>query len=136
LSGDYGSNFYGYAVNTSTYIVNDKTYGWLSFGGNLDKKGNIVSVKITTAAKSAVFIAPVGLWITLDAGTLSEVSFNSSTGAVELTLDPADTHTSKASLRVGQNAAYKVDGTFESTRGAYEIPLTKSPVKIKLITSN
>ncbi|RZL15000.1 MAG: hypothetical protein EOO89_15205, partial [Pedobacter sp.] len=28
LSGDYGSNFYGYAVNTSTYLVNDNTYGW------------------------------------------------------------------------------------------------------------
>jgi len=132
LSGDYGSNFYGYAVNTSTYLVNDKTYGWLSFGGNLRKKGKIISVKITTAAKSAVFIAPAALWITLDAGTLSEVSYNSVTGAVELTLDPADAHTSKASMRIGEGSAYQLQGNFSSSKDAYEIPLSKSTVKVIL----
>ncbi|MHA4896848.1 DUF5695 domain-containing protein [Pedobacter sp. PWIIR3] len=132
LSGDYGSNFYGYAVNTSTYIANDKTYGWLSFGGNLTKKGDVVSVKITTAAKSAVFIAPVALWITLDAGTISEVSFNSSTGAVELSLNPADLHTTKAYLRLEQSSKYKLEGNYNSSKGAYEIPLGRTLVKLKL----
>ncbi|MEJ7560593.1 MAG: DUF5695 domain-containing protein [Pedobacter sp.] len=135
LSGDYGSNFYGYAVNTSIYIVNDNTYGWLSFGGNLKKSGKVISVKITTAAKSAVFIAPARLWVTLDAGTFSEVSYNAATGEVELTLDPADAHTPNAALRMEQNPAYKLEGKFNVVSGAYEIPLAQTPVKIKLTIS-
>src|SRR5690606_9970526 len=35
ISGDYGSGFYGYAVNTSSYLVKDQGLGWLAFGGNL-----------------------------------------------------------------------------------------------------
>jgi hypothetical protein len=130
LSGDYGSNFYGYAVNTSTYIVNDKTYGWLAFGGNLSKNGKSVSVKLTTAAKSAVFIATVGLWITLDAGTIGSVSFEESTGKVVLSLDPADAHTATAYVHLEQNSAYKVEGDYKSTNGIYEIPLGKNPIEI------
>jgi hypothetical protein len=130
LSGDYGSNFYGYAVNTSTYIVNDKTYGWLAFGGNLSKDGKSVSVKLTTAAKSAVFIAPAGLWITMDAGTIDKVSFDESTGKVVLSLDPADAHTATAYIHLEQNPAYKVEGDYKSTNGIYEIPLGKSSIEI------
>jgi hypothetical protein len=130
LSGDYGSNFYGYAVNTSTYIVNDKTYGWLAFGGNLSKNGKSVSIKLTTAAKSAVFIAPAGLWITMDAGTIDKVSFDESTGKVVLSLDPADAHTATAYVHLEQNSAYKVEGDYKSTNGIYEIPLGKNAVEI------
>lgn len=130
LSGDYGSNFYGYAVNTSTYIVNDKTYGWLAFGGNLSKDGKSVSVKLTTAAKSAVFIAPAGLWITMDAGTIDKVSFDESTGKVVLSLDPADAHTATAYVHLEQNPAYKVEGDYKSTNGIYMIPLGKSSTEI------
>ena len=51
LSGDYGPNFYGYAVNTATYIVQDKNYGLLAFGGNLSIDKHVVNVTLTTAAK-------------------------------------------------------------------------------------
>jgi hypothetical protein len=132
LSGDYGSNFYGYAVNTSTYIVNDSMYGWLSFGGNLSKKGNTVSVKLTTAAKAAVFIAPAGLWITLDAGTINNVSFDITSGKIVISLDPADEHTPTAYLHLEQNAAYQVVGDYKNTNGVYEIPLTKNLIQISI----
>ena len=32
ISGDYGSGFYGYAVNTSSYLTKDEDMGWLAFG--------------------------------------------------------------------------------------------------------
>ncbi|HEX9601786.1 MAG TPA: DUF5695 domain-containing protein, partial [Mariniflexile sp.] len=47
LSGDYGSGFYGYAVNTATYITKDEDLGWLAFGGNVTTKGDLVEVEIT-----------------------------------------------------------------------------------------
>lgn len=35
ISGDYGTGFYGYAVNAGTYIFNHPEFGWLAFSGNL-----------------------------------------------------------------------------------------------------
>ena len=128
LSGDYGSGFFGYAVNTATFITNEKEYGWLAFGGNLKEKGDEVEVTVTTAAKSKVFIAPKKIWLTLDAGTFKAVSYNTKTGAVTITLDAKDNFTPNAYLRVDQD----VKLSYEKVRGAYKIALKSKPIQIKL----
>lgn len=129
ISGDYGSGFYGYAVNTSSYLVKDEDLGWLAFGGNLSQKGDEVEMELTTAAKSKVFIAPKKLWVNLDAGSFKKVTYNDSTGEVTLTLNGKTEHTPYAYLRV--------DGTdtelpFKKVRGAYQIELNKKETIIKL----
>jgi hypothetical protein len=63
MSGDYGSGFFGYAVNTSTYVLKHKQFGWLALRRNLSTHGNNVSVSLTTAAKSSIYFEPLGLWI-------------------------------------------------------------------------
>lgn len=132
LSGDYGPNFFGYAVNTATYLVNDATFGWLAFGGNATTKGDVVNVAITTAAKSRVFIAPAKLWLTLDAGKFKIVSYNLKTRQVSFTLDKGDNYTPNAYLRIeGGNGQYQLQQT--KVRGAYVLPLnSKSTVSFKL----
>ena len=45
-SGDYGSNFFGHAVNTGVYVVHDKTLGWLCFGGNLRQNGSQIRFSV------------------------------------------------------------------------------------------
>jgi hypothetical protein len=136
LSGDYGSNFFGYAVNTATYITHDKEMGWLAFGGNLMKNDKWIDVKITNGAKSRVYIAPVGLWLTLDAGTFNTVSYDPTSGQVSVLLDRADTYTPKAYLHIQQPAhsetarKYYLAGNFGQERGAYVIPLTNDPLSI------
>ncbi|MBS1522105.1 MAG: hypothetical protein JST50_13970 [Bacteroidetes bacterium] len=138
LSGDYGSNFFGYAVNTATYITHDKKMGWLAFGGNLAENGKWITIEITTGAKSRVYIAQAGLWLTLDAGTFNKVSYNPTSGQVSILLDPADVYTPKAYLRIQQPAhpkaagKYKLTGKFDQERGAYVIPLTKGLLKIDI----
>ncbi|MFI1773480.1 DUF5695 domain-containing protein [Thalassobellus citreus] len=127
LSGDYGSGFYGYAVNTSTYLTKDKDLGWLAFGGNLSKKGSCVKVELTTAAKSRVFIAPKQLWLTLDAGTIKTVTYNTKTGEVEITLSPKDAYTPDAYLRVNKDLNLQ----YSKIRGAYKIPLSSKQTVIK-----
>lgn len=130
ITGDYGSGFFGYAVNTSSYILKHKEFGWLAFGGNLGEYGKVIHVKLTTAAKSSVYLAPAGLWITLDAGTIEELSYNAVSGEVRLILSRADEHTDNAVLRISQPA--KVDGVGKYSlkdktvggRGAYEIKLS------------
>jgi len=138
LSGDYGSNFFGYAVNTSTYILNDKDFGWVSFGGNLAKSKESINVKITTAAKSRVYIAPAGLWLTLDAGQFNSVSYNPKSGLVGVTLEPGNQHTPHAYLRIEEpgkrngQISYKPDTNLVSERGCYVIPLNTSTKQIWL----
>ncbi len=129
LSGDYGSGFYGYAVNTATYIAKDEDLGWLAFGGNLKSEGDMVHVELTTAAKSKVFIAPKNLWLTLDAGTFREVSYNTKTGKVKVTLNGKSDFTPNAYLRVNHDTA---DLPFAKIRGAYKIPLEKKEIEIEL----
>ena len=130
ITGDYGSGFFGYAVNTSSYILKHKEFGWLAFGGNLKENGKVIHVKLTTAAKSSVYVAPAGLWITLDAGTIEELNYNSISGEVRLILNKADEHTTDAVLRISQPAKavgagkYTVKDKTVGARGAFEINLS------------
>lgn len=129
LSGDYGSGFYGYAVNTASYITEDEDLGWLVFGGNLKTKGDVITVEITTAAKSRIFIAPKKLWLTLDAGKFETISYNTKTKEVTITLVGKDEYTSNAYLRVNND---NIKLPFKNVRGAFEIPLQKNNLQIKL----
>ncbi|WP_111309919.1 DUF5695 domain-containing protein [Confluentibacter sediminis] len=128
LSGDYGSGFYGYAVNTASYITKDDDLGWLAFGGNLSTKKDIIEVKITTAAKSKVYIAPKQLWLTLDAGTFEKVTYNTKTDSIEITLNAKDDYTPNAYLRANQD----LELPYTKINGAFQIPLQKKSLTIKL----
>lgn len=140
ITGDYGSGFFGYAVNTSTYLLKHKEFGWLAFGGNLIEHGKTIDLKLTTAAKSAVYIAPAGLWITLDAGTIDALSYNATNGEIQVTLSKADEHTNRAVVRISQPA--KIDGVGKyslkdgliGARGAYEVKLsTQNTTQVTLV---
>lgn len=128
LSGDYGSGFFGYAVNTATFITNEKELGWLAFGGNLKEKGDIVEVGITTAAKSKIYIAPKKMWLTLDAGTFKKITYNTKTGEVVITLNAKTIYTPHAYLRIDEDVSLP----YEKSRGAYKIALKNKTIQIKL----
>ena len=138
LSGDYGPNFFGYAVNSATYITYDKELGWLAFGGNVKKSGEWINVEITTGPKSRVYIAPAGVWLTLDAGTFNRVSYNEKSGQISVLLDQSDAYTPKAYLHVQQPSAnkrgnkYKLTGNVSLERDAYVITLSKENRKIEI----
>ena len=134
ISGDYGCGYFGYAVNSATYITHDDEFGWLAFGGNLSTLKNWVKVDLTTAAKSRVYIAPVGLWLTLDAGTFKSVSFNPKSKEVRIELDKSNEFTPKAYLRIESSKGnnYTSEGLTQSDRGAFEIPLGNQSVTVKL----
>lgn len=127
-SGDYGSGFFGYAVNTATYITRHPIFGWLAFGGNLRQAGSLLRVTPTTASRSSVFVAPAGLSITLNAGKIQSVTYDTVTREVSLALDPADAMTPEAWIKVeggGYTAAYPME------RGMYRVPLNGTPVILR-----
>ncbi|OOQ58376.1 hypothetical protein BC343_11280 [Mucilaginibacter pedocola] len=136
LSGDYGPNFFGYAVNSATYITHDKNMGWLAFGGDLSVEKGIVKVQVTTASAQRVFIAPAGLWLTLDAGIFKTVAYNPATGKVTITLNAADASTSKAFLRIEKTIKGKlVKLKVAMERGAYVVPLGPKAIELSMVVN-
>jgi hypothetical protein len=137
-SGDYGPNFFGHAVNTATYVIQRPEFGWLAFGGNVKASGNSVTVQPLDSFRRRIYLAPAGLWLTLDAGTFNSVEFNAKTHAVRLELSPQTQFTSQARLRIEQPAKISGIGTyhpresFANERDAFTIPLKNKSVWVEL----
>lgn len=138
LSGDYGPNFFGHAWNTATYVVNHPDLGWLAFGGNVKNEGSVVTVTPLDSFRSRIFIASLGLWLTLDAGTFERLEINPSRGVVRVGLAGATAITPEARLRVEQPskvgglARYQLESSFHSERDAYVIPLKETTTWVEL----
>jgi hypothetical protein len=141
LSGDNGPNFFGHAWNAATYVVNHPEFGWLAFGGNVSAEGGTVRVTLLDSFRSRLYLAPFGLWLTLDAGTITSAELNPSTGAVRVGLAAANEFTSTAVLRVEQPAAkknivpYHPVQALKSERGAFLVPLGADTTWVELRAS-
>ena len=138
LSGDYGPNFFGHAWNTATYLVNHPEFGWIAFGGNIETRGKVVVVTPRDSFRARVYIASLGLWLTLDAGEFESVEVNQQTGVVRVGLAGATEATPEGLLRIEQPARingvgnYGFATAFESRRGAYVVPLQKEITWVEL----
>ncbi|EHQ31095.1 DUF5695 domain-containing protein [Mucilaginibacter paludis] len=139
LSGDYGSNFFGYAVNSAVYLTHDADLGWLAFGGNLTQSGPWVNVAITNGSRSKIYIAPAALWLTLKAGTFSKIAYNTTTKKILVWLDRKYDDTPVAYLDVSQSpvktGSYTVEKNIAKKRGAYVIPLLNGLRQVTLSPS-
>jgi Family of unknown function (DUF5695) len=141
FSGDYGPNFFGHAWNTATYIVNHPAFGWLAFGGNVKKESTTISVVPRDAFRSRIFVAPLGLWLTLDAGTFAGLELDPTTQVVRVGLSVKSALTPEARLRVEQPAKAKAGPTYrpasslESGGGAYIVPLNTGATWVELKAS-
>lgn len=128
-TGDYGPNFLGHALNTGTYLINHPEFGWQSYGGNLKRTGDWVRVTPLDSLRMRAFIAPRGLWLTLDVGRFEAIELNTKTGAVRVGLASATTETPQARLRMEQPAksvgvgSYRLREQFKQEREAFVIPL-------------
>jgi hypothetical protein len=135
-SGDYGPNFFGHAYNTGTYVVETKDFGWQAFGGELAREKGRVVVRPLDSFRQRVFLAPAGLFLTLDAGTFESVAFDPKAGTVRVTLSPAAAETPNARLRWETTAPgkmeYTLEGTYRQDADAATVPLGGTPVRLTL----
>lgn len=137
-SGDYGSNFFGHATNAATYLVNHPEFGWQAFGGNVRVAGEQIVVEPRDAFRQRVYVAPLGLWLTLDAGTFRSVTLDTRTGVVRVVFDPGTADVATARLRVEQPAALPGVGKYGPPMGtatrndAWEVPLGKDGASLEL----
>jgi hypothetical protein len=141
-TGDCGPNLFSLAINNGTYLIHHPDFGWQAFGGDVKFSGDQVTVTPRDAFRLRFYIAPLGLWLTLDAGAFDSVSVNTKTHAVRVELAPSDAFTPQAFLRVEQPA--KVAGVAEFhragggdtgghlERGALAVPLSNQPTVVEL----
>ncbi len=138
-TGDYGPNFFGHAFNAATYVIDHPEFGWQSFGGNIAVAGDWMNVQPLDSFRKRVYIAPLGLWLTLDAGTFERIAINKKSNVVRVTLSRADSFTPNARLRIQQPAKLPSIGTytprerFVNERDAFTIPLGRSTTRIDLV---
>lgn len=134
INGDYGMSFFAQAYGAASYLTNDPTFGWVGMGGNVSQAGQVVTLQPKDSARSRVFIAPAGLWLTLDAGKFAAVTYDPASGKVTVTLDPADVHTPQAWLDVETTTKdgkpYTADAPVQ--RGAYVVKLGTNETTLEL----
>ena len=141
-SGDYGPNFFGHSFDTATYLVDHPQFGWVAFGGNIRVDRDEIRVTPLDSFRTRVYIAPVGLWLTLDAGKFESVEFNSKTRAVRIGFAAATNFTPTAFLRIAQPAkiqgvgTYRPSESFQVVRDAYVIPLGKDATWIHVAANH
>lgn len=137
LSGDNGPNFFGHAWNTATYVVDHPEFGWLAFGGNLKVGGVRVEITPLDSFRTRVYLAPAGLWLTLDAGQFERVEIDPQTGAVRVGLRAATAFSPTARLHVERPAVnthgdYRPVFHLDLERDAYVVPLGKDITWVEL----
>jgi len=132
ISGDYGTGFYGYAVNSGTYIVEHPEFGWLAFSGNLKTEKQQVKVALTTASKGRVFLAKENLWLTTDAGEIAELHYDQKDRSVTLIFNnETKQNSANILLNVNPESHYEVEGINKDPLNRYVIPLSTKTVKLK-----
>ncbi len=131
-TGDYGPNFLGHALNAATYLVDHPDFGWQAFGGNIARSGDKVTVTPLDSFRRQFYIAPLGLWLTLDAGNFHAIEYNAKTKRVRIELSDGDEFTPAARLNLSQPAKVKGVGTYSLPKslavdaGAATIPLKRT----------
>ena len=141
-TGDFGPNFFGHAWDTATYLINHPEFGWQAFGGNLTVEGDIIKVRPLDSFRMRFYIAPYGLWLTLDSGTFEEVEINTKDKVVRVGFSAATRYTSAARFRIEQPAkitgvgAYKPSDNLQTERGAFVVPLESETTWIELNQTN
>lgn len=137
-TSDYGCHFYGYCRNAGAYVVKHETFGWLGFGCDIAAEGHTVRVTPRDAFRQRVYLAPLGLWLTLEAGRFEEVTMDITGQIVTVTLAPAEPHTPKARLIIQNSAAQDGASAFTPVtrlpmaRGAWEVALGEKPLRLEL----
>ena len=109
-----------------------------SFGGNvLADSSKKITVVPRDAMRRRIYIAPFGLWLTLDSGTFSAVEIDVKTRTVTAYFDEGP-QGSKTRLRIEQPARIKGVGTFAPVsslpieRGAFVVAIDRSENGVRL----
>lgn len=138
ISGDYGPNFLALALGSATYVVDDSDLGLVAYGGLLESGGTTATVQTRDPVRRRVFIGPLGAFVTVDAGIISKLSYDQTSGEISVTLGQLE------AAPIADNVVVWVEATAGSanysvttpkatqSRGGWQIPLGANTVTVTL----
>src|SRR5207253_3215417 len=86
------------AAPAATYVVNLPQLVWVRFGGKVVTAVDVVTFTPLDSARTRVYLAPYGLWLTLEAGTFEKLELNTKTGVLRVALSSSDQFTPEPHL--------------------------------------
>ena len=109
-TGDYGPGFLGHVLASATYIVDHPAFGTIAFGGNVqaDSGDGAVTVQPRDSVRRRVYLAPLGLWVTFDAGVIQDISWDAAAKSVTINIGKGANEKSDVIMKFEQSA--QVDG--------------------------
>lgn len=119
------------ALNSGTYVAQEEDLGLVAYGGILSNDGGSVTVQPKGPVRRRVFIGPLSVLISVDAGEVQEFGYNAEEGTVSVTLGQQDGSpvASQAAIWVGSTAGDSwtatADGIFEG-RGGWVLSLASN----------
>jgi hypothetical protein len=133
-SGDYGPNFVGLTLGSGTYVVQDKDVGLVAYGGILSSYGDNITVETRDPVRKSIFIGPLGVQISIDAGIIESFSFQATSKAISVTLSqlsgvPAAAYAVMWIETTSGSTNYTVtDAEIAQVRLGWQIPLSSNSV--------
>lgn len=83
-SSDYGCGLLGHMISSTTFLIENSEFGYLSFGGNLVSSGDTIKVEPKDTVRRQIYVAPLGLRFEVNAGVIEEFTYNIETKAVSI----------------------------------------------------
>jgi hypothetical protein len=120
-------------------VIHHPEFGWLTFGGNQEIKSKWLEIIPLDSSRSRLYLAPKGLWLTLEVGKFNKIRFDRAMEKIQLSLDTRTDYAANALLRIeqpfsaGKNMRFRLRQDYRKERGQYVIPLTHKNTRVELI---
>jgi hypothetical protein len=145
-SGDYGLGFFGNALESGAYFVDDAELGPLCYLCDLDTLGSAPDGTATPvlvprdAYRIAVFLEPIGLYLTAECGTISAVTVTFAPEVPITVTFAAGAPCASLRLKLRKTAKARPGSNFAVefaplVRGAYEIKPAQAGKETKVTLS-
>lgn len=119
-SGDYGPTFLGMMLGSGTYVLQDPGFdmGLVVYGGSdFNSSSSELRVQPRDAVRRRVYIAQMGVYITLSAGWIKEFVFDAGGNSVSLSLVPGPAKVSTAIVWVDMPGTSQEYAVTEDSKG-------------------
>lgn len=138
-SGENGVTIALHALTTRAIAVNDASLGgWAGFGAEVTQSGTNVSIRPYDSFRQKVFIAENALYMELDSGHFTSMSYDTGSKRVTVVLDADDGFTPQGRLRwettakTASSRVYSTEVKYPVERGCAVVPLGSGTTTVVL----
>ena len=129
-SGDYGPNYLGHIVGSSCYLVDHPVFGFVSFGGNVEEDGDVVTVYPKDTVRRSLYVAPMGARLEMDAGVISHFVYDKMAKKLVLHVDRVEGENATSAVlmlmdTIDTGVKLRTEG-LKQARGGYVVDLPSS----------